>query len=617
MTTWIVTLAILPIIGFFVISLMPKKEKVISLTSLGFMLTHLLLAQWIFASWVFNQFESITYQGPSLYNNDGFDFAVSFIFDKTSAVFSLVGALLTFLIVVYSRIYMHREPGYKRFFLTILLFYVGYNLIVLSGNFEVLFAGWEILGISSFLLIGFYRERYLPSKNAYKVFTIYRLGDLGIILAVWSCHLLWHKSVQFHELQSITYLTHITENSFILFLLAMGIALAASVKSAQFPFCTWMPRAMEGPTPSSAIFYGSLSVHMGVFLLLRTEPLWSHSLPAKALIFVIGLVTAFTCNGMARVQSSIKSQVAYASLCQIGIIFIEIVFGFTDFALVHFAGNAFLRTYQLLASPSVVSYLIREQFYNPKLVDNLQAPSSRLLNTYYILSLKEWNLDTLLYTRLWFLFKSMGRVFSNSIWLAWGGLAICIGLIFAKDLPAALALAPSEFTSYAMALFGVLFVLMSLTERKNNLKSWSYILLSHLIVVIAVGSYIHLTWLEISLYLSGVVSCWGIGSYILYRIQTNYLSINNSQEPRGLSTLHPSLSFVFLLCCLGLSGFPITPSFIGEDIIFHHIHKEDWLLGMLIGCIYVFDGLSIMRIYYRLFMGLPHISKKPVAYKSS
>jgi NADH:ubiquinone oxidoreductase subunit 5 (subunit L)/multisubunit Na+/H+ antiporter MnhA subunit len=115
-----------------------------------------------------------------LYNSDGYEFLVDFYFDKISATYLIVGSLLTFLVTVYSRYYLHRESGYKRFFNTILFFYVGYNFCYIFRNLETLFVGWEVLGISSFLLIAFYRERYLPVKNAVKVFSIYRIGDVGI-----------------------------------------------------------------------------------------------------------------------------------------------------------------------------------------------------------------------------------------------------------------------------------------------------------------------------------------------------------------------------------------------------------------------------------------------------
>ena len=134
--------------------------------------------------------------------------------------------------------------------------------------------------------------------------------------------------------------------------------LAALVKSAQFPFSSMLPRAMEGPATSSAIFYGSLSVHMGVFLLLRTFPLWDNLLVFKVVVIIFGMITSLFATLIARVQSSVKTQIAYSSIAQIGIIFIEVALGFHTLAIFHFAGNAFLRTYQLLVSPAVLSYLI-------------------------------------------------------------------------------------------------------------------------------------------------------------------------------------------------------------------------------------------------------------------
>lgn len=145
------------------------------------------------------------------------------------------------------------------------------------GNMVAGFLGWEVLGISSFLLISFYRERYLPSKNAVKIFSIYRIGDVGILLAMWLSHHLWHANITFQQLaEAAAVQAHLREHSWIGVIISLMILLAAIAKSAQFPFSSWLPRAMEGPTPSSAIFYGSLSVHMGLFLMIRTFPFWKY-----------------------------------------------------------------------------------------------------------------------------------------------------------------------------------------------------------------------------------------------------------------------------------------------------------------------------------------------------
>jgi NADH:ubiquinone oxidoreductase subunit 5 (subunit L)/multisubunit Na+/H+ antiporter MnhA subunit len=160
---------------------------------------------------------------------------------------------------------MHRDEGFKRFFSIILLFAAGYNFIIFSGNFETLFVGWEIKGLCSFLLIAFYRNRYLPVKNAYKTITNYRISDVALILAMWMMHHLTHQNISYTELDQARDLAALTHHTGMARFIVCMFILAATIKSAQFPFTTWLPRAMEGPTSSSAIFYGSLSVHIGCF----------------------------------------------------------------------------------------------------------------------------------------------------------------------------------------------------------------------------------------------------------------------------------------------------------------------------------------------------------------
>jgi hypothetical protein len=174
---------------------------------------------------------------------------------------------------------------------------------------------------------------------------------------------------------------------------------AVATKFAQLPFSSWLSRAMEGPTTSSAIFYGSVSVHIGVFLLLGTYPFWENIVVIRIGVVIIGLATGVFAAGKARVQSTVKTQIAYSSIVQLGIIFIEVALGFHILALIHFAGNAFLRTYQLLVSPSVLSYLIHDQFYNfiTRKHNKKDSAFKKILNSFYVLSIKEWNLDFLLH----------------------------------------------------------------------------------------------------------------------------------------------------------------------------------------------------------------------------
>jgi NADH:ubiquinone oxidoreductase subunit 5 (subunit L)/multisubunit Na+/H+ antiporter MnhA subunit len=207
----------------------------------------------------------------------------------------------------------------------------------MSGSIDMLFAGWEIVGISSFLLIAFYRQRVQPVRNALRAYTVYRFCDIGLLLGAWMSHLLFHESDHFSNLSVLFEHTAAQPASYpALLVMSLLIFVAASGKSAQFPFCFWLPRAMEGPTPSSAIFYGALSVHLGVFLLLRTMPIWSYHILTRSVLFLIGLLTVVIASLAEKTQSNIKGQVAYASITQVGFMFMELAFGLETLVLVHF-----------------------------------------------------------------------------------------------------------------------------------------------------------------------------------------------------------------------------------------------------------------------------------------
>ena len=285
---------LIPIAGFILSLLIPgKKENVISWVVYFTVGIHFASFIVFIVYWLSQGHPTLNLKDIVLFHTDGYEFFIDFYFDKITAVYMFVGSFLTFLVAIYSRVYLHRENGYKRFFNTILFFYVGYNIVIFSGNLETLFMGWEILGISSFLLIAFYRDRYLPVKNAVKVFSIYRIGDVGLILAMWMSHHLWHENITFLKLSNYELVSsQLQTHSLIGVFISLMILISAAAKSAQFPFSFWLPRAMEGPTPSSAIFYGALSVHVGIYILLRTFPFWEHQLSVRILIGAVGLISS-------------------------------------------------------------------------------------------------------------------------------------------------------------------------------------------------------------------------------------------------------------------------------------------------------------------------------------
>lgn len=604
-------LLLLPNAGFIVSLLIPRKmENAISRVAIFVVGSHFIISLVFLLFWLFNSSPTIETRELILYDTQSYKFLISFHLDKITAVYLMVGSFLTFLVTIYSGYYMHRDGGYKRFFNTILYFYLGYNIIIFSGNLETLFIGWEILGITSFLLIAFFRERYLPVKNALKVFTAFRLADVALILAIWLRHELWHENITFSKLlDSQTVIEQLQEHPVLAFLISFMVVTAAAIKSAQLPFSSWMPRAMEGPTPSSAIFYGSLSVHLGVFLLLRTFPFWGHQPLIVILVLLIGVCTSIVATGISLVQSSIKAQIAYSSVAQIGIMFIEVALGFHDLALIHFAGNAFLRTYQLLVSPSVVSYLIREQFYNyiPRQYIDRHSTLKAIEYSIYVLCVKEFQLDSVIYILIWNPIKLVGRkVFFPSgkvgFFLIFVTPFIGAILLYNKQsLPFGIA----EYLSILFVFNGLLMVIKSFTERKDIQLSWFLIVMNHIWLAGAVSFVENITIQEIIIYLSGVFIA-GIAGYVcLLRLRTHEHTID-WEVFQGHVYEHPMLAFVFLLSCIGMMKFPVTPSFLGLDLMFTHIHNNQVGFALILSLTYIVVGLSVMRMYSRVFLG-PHI----------
>jgi NADH:ubiquinone oxidoreductase subunit 5 (subunit L)/multisubunit Na+/H+ antiporter MnhA subunit len=607
MENYLIVLILLPLISFIISVFIPKeKEELISrvaFLSIG-LYCMFLLASIIYVLFVVGK--SVNINETTIFSSDNYVFFIDFFFDKITFLFLFLGSTLTLLVTTYSRYYLHKEKGYKRFFNTILFFFLGFNIVIASGNFETLFIGWEIIGISSFLLIAFYRERYLPVTNAFKVFSMYRIGDIGIILAMWASHHLWHENITFYKLSNYLLVSeHLQAHTIIGLCISLALLFAALVKSAQFPFSSWLPRAMEGPTPSSAIFYGSLSVHLGAFLLLRTYPFWEHQVMVRVLIIFIGLITSVSASLIARVQSSVKAQVAYSSIAQIGIIFIEIALGLHILALVHIAGNAFLRTYQLLVSPSVVSYLIKEQFYSFEKKEHVfeESLTEKLKNSIFLLSLNEFKLESIMSFVFWKPLKKLSsstKIISTKLFIIGYVLlyAIAVGLYLSGFNSGA-----NHILSIVFASFAVFSAIKAFAETQSPFAAWFLVIFNHLWIVIAILFNQNIDVIEIVLYLSGVLFAAIVGILALYTLQKQE-SIFYLKKYLGHIYEHKKLAFIFFLAAIGISGFPITTTFIGEDLIFSHIKENQVVLAVLVSQSFIIGGIAAIRIYARLFLGI-------------
>lgn len=284
-----------------------------------------------------------------------FHFSLKLVFDRLSVPLAILSFLLCGTIAAFATRYMHKERGYNRFFMLYALFVLGMVLTSLAGTIETLFAGWELVGLSSVLLVGFFHERPAPVENALRVWIVYRVSDVALLLAAVVMHQIRGEG-DFDQLLGAGSWPqrHLMEFDWQLFTVGCLLVIAAAGKSALVPFSGWLPRAMEGPTPSSAIFYGALSVHLGAFLLLRISPILETSIWLSAAVVVLGLTTALVAYLSGSVQTDIKSALCFASLVQVGLIVAEIGLGLRYLALVHLLGNACLRTLQFIRAPTLL-----------------------------------------------------------------------------------------------------------------------------------------------------------------------------------------------------------------------------------------------------------------------
>jgi NAD(P)H-quinone oxidoreductase subunit 5 len=266
--------------------------------------------------------------------------------DRLSLPFLVMTVVLSGLIGQFSATYLHREPGFFRFFVLLHLFSFGSLVAFAAGSFDLLAGGWEIVGITSVLLIGFFQLRPAPVENGLRVFGVYRASDIGLLVGVVALHHWAHSAMFSGGLPALTGRQSLT--------VCLLLLLAAAGKAAQVPFSGWLPRAMEGPTPSSAIFYGAISIHAGAYLLLRVQPMLAQSAPAAALVILIGVVTAIHGTMAGRASADAKTSLAYASLTQVGVIFVEIGLGLRSIAIAHVLGHAMVRTMQFLRAPSML-----------------------------------------------------------------------------------------------------------------------------------------------------------------------------------------------------------------------------------------------------------------------
>ncbi|MCK9394325.1 MAG: NADH-quinone oxidoreductase subunit E [Methylobacter sp.] len=614
----LLTSQFIPLLGFLLIFLSDRNEKKIA--TISFWCSHALglsIAA-LFVLWAVAGFPNHEYAWFTLYETDEYSFPILFYLDRVGAVYLFCTWAIFSIIVKYCRVYLHRETGYKRFFLTIFGFLFGLNMVILSGSIDMLFAGWEIVGIASFLLIAFYRHRVQPVRNALRAYTIYRFCDIGLLLGSWMSHLLFHESQHFSQLANLFDNPSMPPAGYgSLLLLSLLILIAASGKSAQFPFCFWLPRAMEGPTPSSAIFYGALSVHLGVFLLLRTTPIWSYHYFTRFIVFVIGLLTVIVASLSEKTQSNIKGQIAYASITQVGFMFMELALGLETLVLVHFLGNAFLRCYQLLVSPSIVAHLLRVEgsadtdFYINNTGSRFQfLPVSIrntlpevLQNTLYVFSLQEGNLELLVRSVLWNPLKRIGATINAMN--PWIKLLNGLGIFALAWLAIVAVGVNSKYLAIPVSVFMVLASLSAFSQKHSPFSVWNAIGLSSILAGTAIWFLNPAAWFDVAIFTSGIIPAWILGLAVLAKLLKNDNFADSPFVYRAMAETQPKLSLLLFLSFLGLVGFPISPAFLGEDLLLSQASSHAPWFALPITIAFVINGIAAARVFQRLCMGRP------------
>jgi NADH-quinone oxidoreductase subunit L len=522
-------------------------------------------------------------QGMGVWRTSGENFWIidyRLQFDGVSAVFLMVTALCGTAVLRFSRVYLHKEPGFARFFALVHLLMGGMCTLALADAMPVFFAGWEFVGLASFFLVAFYRMREASVWNALKIFMIYRVGDLGLLVAGVAVHLISSGDTAY----TLSSLPHVDADVWgtrpVLFsLLGLGIIIAAAAKSAQVPFSFWLSRAMEGPTPSSAIFYGALAVHAGVLLLIRTHAVWSDVVWLQGLVITIGLTTVLVSTVCGRVQSSIKAQLAYASTVHVGLMFVEIGLGFTNFALWHFVTHALFRSFQILLSPSVITSFMQ-----------LQGRPG------HVTKFSSWSIESLLpqkiHASLWTFGIQDG--YQEIFWercvvrparrllesrLLW------IIVLMHVVVTALWSLEPLYWGASLLVLLQALLALDACFEVRAHRYVTTKVALSFLFGAAAASLMGHSSR-PLFLWALTVGPFWmALAGVTIWGMRAGHLQPLAAGFGGGFETF-PRMSWLIVFLTLGLLGYPPFPGFLAEDVMLevmvHHVTPLSPIFGLAV-----------------------------------
>ncbi|RST84975.1 NADH-quinone oxidoreductase subunit L [Aquibium carbonis] len=372
----------LPLLGFLIAGLFGNAigAKASEYVTSGLLVVAALLSWVAFFSVGFGDGASFTVPVLRFIETGGLNVAWAFRIDTLTVVMLVVVNSVSALVHIYSIGYMHHDPHRPRFFAYLSLFTFAMLMLVTSDNLIQMFFGWEGVGLASYLLIGFWYKKPSANAAAMKAFVVNRVGDFGFALGIFGVFVLF-GSVEFDTIFASTqafipaeggaaaengaavlnFLGYELDRASALTVVCLLLFMGAMGKSAQVPLHTWLPDAMEGPTPVSALIHAATMVTAGVFMVARLSPIFELSHTALLVVTIIGAFTAFFAATVGLVQNDIKRVIAYSTCSQLGYMFVAIGLGFYSAAIFHLFTHAFFKALLFLGSGSVIHAVSDEQ----------------------------------------------------------------------------------------------------------------------------------------------------------------------------------------------------------------------------------------------------------------
>lgn len=532
---------------------------------------------------------------PLWFGIDSYKFESTLLIDKYALIHSLLTTALIALVLKYSFQYLHREKGHNRFFFLISVLSFGLSFISFSGSFDTLFIGWELIGISSVLLIAFFNTNIRSVQNSFRTLVFYRLSDAAMLMASALLHHNFHSNIFSHFHSGQLHDTSILIGFLILF--------ASLAKSAQMPFISWLPRAMEGPTSSSAVYYGALSVHLGPFLLLRTADVWSIYPVVRYAMMANGLLTFLVATYSGRTKTDIKSQLGFYTIAQIGLIYIELAFGWYDLVLFHIVVHAIYRTMSFLRSSS----WIQDVQENQELFNLAKIKIQKTTQNKYMLKLHHFAQHS------FYLDYFHQHVVVNPI----------LGF-FRKLLMVRNRIPYLPVLVYCMAIISVFWMHYNHVDKIKYIsiiclfasfyhagvsiasqsfkESLNHLLLSFL-GLMAIFCIEYITHLPIVVLVCIVsLSLYACLFWIQTLISKIYPNLKLT-EYLGLTHENKEISTLFFLSGMVLVGLPGGLYFIVEDLVFHTLLEYSAFATFGFIILTVFNAMSFYRLFTCLFLG--------------